>query len=70
MSGDFRIWHICDIHRCPLYGRFQGHTGHQPSELSARPSAFAWRTGWVSYGTAVSRIAEPHARSFCQDRYS
>ena len=30
---------LCDIHRCPLYGRFHGHSGHQPSELSARPPA-------------------------------
>jgi hypothetical protein len=28
---------LCDIHRCPLYG----HSGHQPSELSARPPALA-----------------------------
>ena len=28
---------LCDIHRCPLYGRFRGHSGDQPSELSARP---------------------------------
>jgi hypothetical protein len=32
---------LCDIHRCPLYGRCRGHSGHQPSELSARPPAFA-----------------------------
>src|SRR6266536_6473280 len=32
---------LCDIHRCPLYGRFRGHSGHQPSELSARPPSLA-----------------------------
>jgi hypothetical protein len=32
---------LCDFHRCPLYGRFRGHSGHQPSELSARPPALA-----------------------------
>jgi hypothetical protein len=32
---------LCDIHRCPLYGRFRGHSRHQPSELSARPPALA-----------------------------
>jgi hypothetical protein len=31
---------LCDIHRCPLYG-FRGHSGHQPSELSARPPSLA-----------------------------
>ena len=35
-----------------------------------RASGLAGRTGWVSYSTAVSRIAEPHARFSCQDRYS
>jgi hypothetical protein len=42
-------WHVqndcngslCDIHRCALYGRYRGHSGHQPSELSARPAALA-----------------------------
>jgi hypothetical protein len=36
-----RCGSLCDIHRCPLYGRFRGHSGHQPSELSARPPALA-----------------------------
>jgi hypothetical protein len=32
---------LCDIHRCPLYDRFRGHSGYQPSELSARPPSLA-----------------------------
>ena len=27
------------VHRCPLYGRFRRHSGHQHIELSARPPA-------------------------------
>jgi hypothetical protein len=41
-SVDVRVGStLCDIHRCPPYGRFRGHSGHQPSELSARPPALA-----------------------------
>jgi hypothetical protein len=41
MPSEDRFGSLCDIHRCPLYGRFRGHSGHQPSELSARPPALA-----------------------------
>jgi hypothetical protein len=40
-ASNERLGSLCDIHRCPLYGRFRGHSGHQPSELSARPPALA-----------------------------
>jgi hypothetical protein len=27
-SGDFRSWHLSDLQRRPLYGRYQGKSGH------------------------------------------